>query len=148
MSGPVDEGDQRLVAYVVPKTPKMNAIRLRKAVRSRLPDYMIPQHFVELKEVPMTANGKVDKLSLPSPLGLARDVQKEAPQSDSEKAVAKVWSDILGQDKIYRDDYFFDIGGHSLLAVKVISIIEKECGVRLNPRMIVMQSLAEIAERG
>lgn len=139
------DGDQRLVAYVIPKKGKINAIQLRKALRARLPDYMIPQNFVELKEFPMTANGKIDRKSLPSPIGLKRSVVKDAPKTDTEKQVAAIWSEILGEQQVFSDDHFFDIGGHSLLAVKVIAMIEKSTGVRLNPRLIVMQPLSEIA---
>ncbi len=139
------DDDKRLVAYVIPESGKMSTIQLRKKARGRLPGYMIPQHFVELNSFPMTANGKIDRSSLPSPLGLNEGRQKEAPVSDSENAIAAIWSEILGEKNVYREDYFFDIGGHSLLAMKAISMIEKKCGVRLNPRMIVMQSLSEIA---
>ncbi len=138
-------GDQRLVAYVIPKKGKINAIQLRKALRARLPDYMIPQNFVEMKEFPMTANGKIDRKSLPSPIGLKRSVVKEAPKTDTEKQVAAIWAEILGEKQVFSDDHFFDIGGHSLLAVKVIAMIEKSTGIRLNPRLIVMQPLSEIA---
>ncbi|MGI9423402.1 MAG: non-ribosomal peptide synthetase, partial [Hyphomicrobiaceae bacterium] len=137
--------DKRLVAYVKPDGSKVNVIQLRKALRTRLPDYMIPQHFVEVDGFPTTANGKIDRKALPSPLGLERNIDKKPPETDIEKSVATIWSDVLGEARIARDDHFFDIGGHSLLAANVIFRIEKKYGVRLNPRMIVMHSLAEIA---
>lgn len=137
--------DKRLVAYVIPKSGKISVIQLRKALRARLPDYMIPQHFVELKEIPKTANGKIDRKALPSPLGLERSPDRKPAVTETEKAVATIWSKALGEPSIARDDYFFDIGGHSILAAEVVFLIEKQFGERLNPRMILMHSLAEIS---
>ena len=86
-----------MVAYVIPAIGKINVIQLRKALRSKLPDYMIPQHFVELEEFPMTANGKIDRKSLPSPMGLEREEEKEVPNTEMEKKVASIWAEVIGQ---------------------------------------------------
>ncbi len=137
--------DNRLVAYIIPEGTRINVMQLRKALRNTLPGYMVPQHFVEIGEFPMTNNGKINRGALPSPVGVRRATERKPPASEVEIQVASIWSQILGEKQVYLDDHFFDIGGHSLLAVKVISRIEKELGVRLNPRNIVMQSLAEIA---
>ena len=141
-----DDGDRRLVAYVIPAVGRVNPIQLRKALRTRLPDYMIPQHYVGVEEFPMTANGKIDRQSLPSPLGVEREESREPPGTETEIKIASIWSEVLGGTEIFKEDHFFDIGGHSLLAVTVILLIHQAYGVRLNPRMIVMQSLSEIAK--
>ena len=138
-------GDQRLVAYVVPSKRKLNSVGLRKGIRQRLPDYMIPQHFVEIEQLPMTANGKIDRNALPSPVGLSKGATKSPPETETEVAVGAIWSQVIGTEDISRDDNFFDIGGHSLLAVRVISEVEGRTGFRLTPRMIVMKSLRELA---
>lgn len=140
-------GDIRLVAYVVPRRgSSVSGVKFRKSLRQKLPDYMIPQHFVELRDLPMTANEKVDRKRLPNPLTSAPSSDKPKPTGETEKLMAKVWEDVIGRSDIARDDNFFEIGGHSLVAMKVISEVERRTGYRLTARMIVMQTLSELAD--
>jgi hypothetical protein len=115
-------GGRRLVAYVVrPEGGHEGWDVLREHLRRRLPDYMVPAAFVALDALPLTPNGKVDRHALPAPPGgLAEHVgEYAAPSSETERAVAAVWQEVLGVDEVSIDDSFFDLGGHSLLLVQV-----------------------------
>jgi aryl carrier-like protein len=91
---------------------------------SRLPDYMVPSAFVRMDSFPLTANGKLDRQALPVPRGdaLARQVY-EAPLGEIEILLAGIWSELLGVEQIGRHDNFFSLGGHSLMAVRLVSRI-------------------------
>jgi acyl carrier protein len=107
---------------------------------------MVPQHFMVLKAFPMTANGKIDRKALPAPEApaLAR-VTSQRPLTPTEKAIAEVWSRILGVARIEPRDNFFDLGGHSFIAVKAIGEIEKVTGKRGVLRDVIFLSLEQIA---
>ncbi len=142
------EGDQRLVAYVVldpfeDPTPT----ELRRHLRSRLPEYMIPHQYLELDELPLTPNGKIDRKALASrsPLGMDSALTVEPPQTRTEKLVAEIWKEVLGTTVVGTHDNFFDLGGHSLLALRVLGRIESETGRHVPPRLLVLQTLRQIA---
>jgi amino acid adenylation domain-containing protein len=127
----------RLLAYLAPKpdTPpdELSAANLRDYLRGRLPEYMIPSVFISLPHLPLSPNGKVDRRALPAP-----DVDRlqpgtafEAPRTPVEEAVASTWREILALQKVGVNDDFFDFGGHSLLAVQVISRLSDTYGVNL-----------------
>jgi amino acid adenylation domain-containing protein len=140
-------GDKRLAAYFVPgSTDVPHSGELRKYLKAKLPDYMVPSFFVELNEFPLTPNGKIDRKKLPEPDGL-RTIEEDhaAPSSPMEKMIAAIWQEVLGVDHISALDNFFDLGGHSLLSMKVIHEIERKTGKRINPRAMVIQTLAEVA---
>jgi amino acid adenylation domain-containing protein len=142
-----DHGDARLVAYVQKEEGRdATDSELRTHLRGFLPDYMVPQLFVELAELPLTPNGKIDRKALPSPLGIddGRDDHVE-PRTDQEVLVADIWKDVLSAKRVSVHDNFFSIGGHSLLSIKVIARIERTTGVRLNPRVLLLNSLAQVA---
>ncbi|HSF38618.1 MAG TPA: non-ribosomal peptide synthase/polyketide synthase, partial [Thermoanaerobaculia bacterium] len=109
--------DRRLVAYV---TGDAAADALRSSLQERLPAYMVPAAFVNLESLPLTANGKVDRKALPAP---ARPHTEEgsyiAPRNLLEQTIAEVWQEVLGLDRVGRDNNFFDAGGHSLLMIQV-----------------------------
>jgi hypothetical protein len=111
-------GDQRLVAYVVGSADRTT---LRDALRARLPEFMVPAHFVSLAELPQTPNRKVDRRALPAPeeAGVARETAYVAPASDIERTIANLWQELLGRERIGAEDNFFDVGGHSLLVVRM-----------------------------
>jgi natural product biosynthesis luciferase-like monooxygenase protein len=111
-------GDQRLVAYVVGSADRT---ALRDALRERLPEFMVPAHFVSLAELPQTPNRKVDRRALPAPeeAGAARETAYVAPASDIERTIANLWQELLGRERIGAEDNFFDVGGHSLLVVRM-----------------------------
>lgn len=129
-------GDQRLVAYIVPGqyiSDQEAQIGLwRQGIRQMLPDYMLPNNFVLLEALPVTANGKTDKKALPQP-GTRVQTQPPAalPQSKAEQVLATIWTDVFNLDTIDIDENFFDIGGHSLNAVQVMTRLEKVTGRRL-----------------
>ncbi len=120
-------GDKRLVAYIVPSNGVLpDAVEIKKYLKTKLPDYMIPWAFVMLDEMPLTPNGKVDRKVLPAPEGevYARGVY-EAPAGEVEEILSGIWSEVLNITPVGRNDNFFDLGGHSLLIVKVHRKIKK-----------------------
>jgi amino acid adenylation domain-containing protein len=111
-----------LVAYVVAHTEMTFAAHeLRNYLQEQLPDYMIPAAFVELNKLPLSPNGKIDRQGLPVPVIQRADLQTayEAPTSELERAIAKIWLEILQIEKVGINDNFFDVGGNSLLMVQV-----------------------------
>ncbi|MEE9118017.1 MAG: amino acid adenylation domain-containing protein, partial [Calditrichia bacterium] len=127
-------GDARLVGYVVPKTGmEIRASDLKNHLRTKLPDYMVPQHFVELEELPLTPAGKVDRKHLPAPDQTSSHKTNGfvAPRDTLEVQLATLWKKTIGVESIGVTDNFFDIGGHSLLAVRLFSHIERMIGAKL-----------------
>ncbi|WP_420127936.1 non-ribosomal peptide synthase/polyketide synthase, partial [Longimicrobium sp.] len=125
-------GETRLVAYVVGGAPDAQALRAHLA--QRLPEYMVPAAYVRLDAFPVTTNGKVDRKALPAPEGDAFAARAyEAPVGPAEQAVAAIWAELLGAERIGRHDHFFESGGHSLLAVRVASRIRQALGVEAAP---------------
>lgn len=129
-------GDQRLVAYIVPGqyiSDQEAQIGLwRQGIRRMLPDYMVPNNFILLEALPVTPNGKIDKKALPKPGTRVQTPQQVAyPQTKAEHLLASIWIDVFDLDTIDIDENFFDIGGHSLNAVQVMTRLEKETGRRL-----------------
>ncbi len=120
-------GDKRLVAYVVNANGAIKPSELREHLRTKLPDYMVPAAFVTLDKLPLTPNGKVDRKALPKP-DLETNADKNtfvAPATPTEMALAHVWSEVLGIKQIGVNDNFFTLGGHSILAVRLINKINK-----------------------
>jgi thioesterase domain-containing protein/acyl carrier protein len=130
-------GDKRLVAYLVVKKkadPKKAAAgSFRSYLKSKLPDYMVPPHFVVLESLPLTPNGKLDLKALPGPELDRTDLLEEyvEPLAPMEKALAEIWAKVLGVPRVGVNDNFFELGGHSLLAVRLFSQIEKSLGHKL-----------------
>jgi amino acid adenylation domain-containing protein len=139
-------GDSRLVVYVT-KNPGVEATdsELRRHLRAFLPDYMLPQHFVELAELPQTPNGKIDRKALPAPFAARLDDSHVEPGTAQERLVAEIWRNALGVSRVSALDNFFAVGGHSLLSLKVIAAIEDRTGVRLSPRVLLLNTLAQVA---
>jgi acyl-coenzyme A synthetase/AMP-(fatty) acid ligase/acyl carrier protein len=121
--------DQRLVAYVVG-----GADDLRDALGCVLPEYMIPSTYIALDSIPLTANGKLDRRALPDPEAGAADTYI-APRSEVEESIAAIWGQVLGLDKVGVEDNFFDLGGHSILAVRLISRLQTEYDLDLPVRV-------------
>ncbi|MET0791596.1 MAG: amino acid adenylation domain-containing protein, partial [Polyangiaceae bacterium] len=121
-------GDQRLVAYVVPNEDGQLATEdLRGALRARLPEYMVPSAIVPLAALPLTPNGKVDRKALPVPqasrAALAAD---DLVMTDEQRRIAAIWSSVLHLERVGVYDNFFDLGGHSLLVIKVHALLRRE----------------------
>ena len=113
--------DVRIVACCVPAKPGVLApISLRKHLRARLPEYMVPQYFLPVDEIPLTPNGKVDRRRLPTPVVTeSRIGRNEAPLDPVEATIAEIWTRLINPSRpIGRFDKFFEIGGHSLLGVQ------------------------------
>ena len=141
-------GDAWLVGYVVSDAGAgLDPERLRAQLRERLPGYMVPAAFVNLPDLPLTPNAKVDRLALPAPTGAARVQARRfrVPTKPAEQALAEVWRELLGVDTIRLDDNFFDLGGHSLLAVKAIFAMKQRTGIAISPTKYMMQNLGQIA---
>ncbi len=115
-------GDVRIVAYVIPaEGASIDAGSLRKSLREKLPEYMVPAHYVSLDAFPLTPNNKIDHKALPAPHeARSTDNQRLAsrPANDVEEKIVGIWKEILGIPLAGVEDNFFDLGGHSLLAVK------------------------------
>jgi hypothetical protein len=99
----------------------MRTQALRDHLRRRVPDYMVPSRFVWTNRLPVTPNGKFDRRSLPARRGHDHAAMYVAPRGELEEWIASVWSEVLGLDGIGAETNFFDLGGHSLLLVKVHS---------------------------
>ncbi len=141
-------GDVRLVAYITPRRGRqVTASDLRKHLRSRLPEYMIPQHFVELTELPLTPAGKIARSELPPPAGALPAADARQPTSANELMLADIWKAALAADAVFASDNFFDIGGHSLLSMIVMARIQAETGVRVSPRDLLTGTLEQIAAK-
>ncbi|HEU4881056.1 MAG TPA: amino acid adenylation domain-containing protein [Longimicrobium sp.] len=118
-------GDRRLVAYCV-ADEGLDVESLRAHLAGRLPSYMVPAAIVRLDAFPVTAGGKVDRRALPAPEGDALAARGyEAPAGETEEVLAQIWAEVLGVERVGRRDNFFDLGGHSLLVVRVISRVRK-----------------------
>ncbi|MER7753810.1 amino acid adenylation domain-containing protein [Kitasatospora sp. NPDC097643] len=127
-------GQQRLVAYVVPDGPAAPGTdALREALLRSLPDYLVPAAFVEVPDLPTTPNGKLDHRALPAPAAARPRLGTpyRAPRGATEQAVAEVWRTVLGLDRVGADDNFFDLGGNSMLVVRVHAGLREALGVRL-----------------
>ncbi|WP_145415597.1 phosphopantetheine-binding protein, partial [Paenibacillus xylanexedens] len=101
---------------------------LRTYLKRSLPEYMVPPYLVEVEQIPLTANGKVDRKALPEPQGLLQTTgEYVAPRSETEAKLAEIWQDVLGlsQPVSIRDD-FFELGGHSLKATQLVARIQKQ----------------------
>jgi amino acid adenylation domain-containing protein len=122
--------DDRLVAYVVPAA-NTNADIIRDALRPRLPAYLIPADIVLLPELPRTPNGKIDRAALPSPERSLEPAHRTPPASDVERTIAEIWSEVLNIPNVGVRDNFFDLGGHSLLMMRVRAQIAARCRVEL-----------------
>jgi hypothetical protein len=106
---------------------------LRGYLEERLPRYMVPGVYVEMERLPQTPNGKVDRRALPEPDPRRRDAVRElvAPRDELEQELAAIWERALGVRPIGVDESFFQLGGHSLIAVQVFNEIERSIGERL-----------------
>jgi acyl transferase domain-containing protein len=139
-------GERRLLAYVVFAPGESATVsELRRHAKKNLPAHLVPGNFIEMDGFPRMAAGEIDTGALPDPFGPVDD--HVAPRTEMEKRIAALWRDVIGVDPIGVHDNFFDIGGHSLLAVRVITRIDREIGVRLDQAVMVLQTLEQIAAR-
>lgn len=136
--------DIRIVAHVVHDVDAdVTVSELRRYLRDRLPEELVPQHFLEVEDPPRNSDGSIDKSRLEDPFAPVDDYV--APRNDTESVIAEVWQELLGLDRVSVHDNFLDIGGHSLLAMRAMTKIKKKIGVRITASAINMQTLEQIA---
>lgn len=142
---------KRLVAYVVFKadpddTGDGTAIaQLQEFLAQQLPDYMLPGVIVPLPELPLTANGKVDRRSLPTPPPPSSKTEQHRPQTRSQESLAQIWCEVLALDSVGIDDNFFALGGDSILSLQVVAKAN-QLGLQLTPKQLFEhQTIAELA---
>ena len=146
----IDEGDHRLVAYYCSRTgAPVPEPTLREHARAFLPPYMLPQQFVPLSAIPLLPNGKVDRNALPLPTvrqPTAEVAPGDSPLSSHEHLMLAACRELIGSDAVMIDDNFFDVGGHSLLALTLVGRVEEKTGTRLPILKIASSSLRGLAE--
>lgn len=131
------EGDKYLCAYLVFSSEEIGFDDLRGKLLKELPEYMVPEAFVKLDYLPFTSNGKIDRKKLPMPSKQRVSGKPfEAPVTKTEKALAGIWSEVLGIEKISLEDHFFELGGHSLKAAKVAASIHRDLAVEVPLRQL------------
>jgi surfactin family lipopeptide synthetase A len=145
--------DKQLVGYVVMEQGRSSAPiqqELRAFLKSKLPDYMVPAAFVLLEKLPLTATGKIDRLTLRAPVSDDRGADCIRPRNETEKMVAEAWSAVIGGEGIGVHEDFFQLGGHSLLAMRVVSRLRSACGLDIPLRVFfenaTVAALAEYIE--
>ncbi|HEY2616408.1 MAG TPA: amino acid adenylation domain-containing protein [Acetobacteraceae bacterium] len=137
-------GDVRLVAYVVPRRDAaqdgatLDEDNLRAAMKRRLPEYMLPQHLMQLESVPLLPNGKIDRKALPAPpvQSVAAGTERVAPRNDTEQRVAVAMETVLALPELDVRDNFFALGGHSLLAAQLTARLNRDFGIALSFRTL------------
>jgi amino acid adenylation domain-containing protein/non-ribosomal peptide synthase protein (TIGR01720 family) len=142
-------GTKQLVGYVVPAAAVAPTVaELRVHLAGFLPDYLVPTVFVMLDELPLNANGKVDRRALPAfdrvyaPVSVPEYI---APQSVTERTLADIWAEVLGVDRVGAEDNFFELGGDSILSIQLVSRIRKS-GFMMNSRdLFFHQTVAKLA---
>ncbi|HZN09593.1 MAG TPA: non-ribosomal peptide synthetase, partial [Pyrinomonadaceae bacterium] len=140
--------EQTLAAYVVMEESLTGSRELRQYLRERLPDYMVPAAIVELDQLPLTRNGKLDRSRLPAPAFAQQQETFVAPRTPTEESLARIWSEVLNVERLGVNDNFFDLGGHSLRATQVISRMQDVFGVELPLRVLFeAPTVAELAEK-
>ncbi|MFK3775625.1 amino acid adenylation domain-containing protein [Pseudomonas sp. NPDC089406] len=137
-------GAKQLLGYVVASADDGLADALRLQLGEALPDYMVPAQVIVLAQMPLSANGKLDRKALPQPVAVERAF--EAPQGEVEQALAKVWGEVLGIDPVGAQDNFFELGGDSIIAIQVASRA-RQAGWQFGPRELFRhQTLRQLAQ--
>ena len=134
---PDDKGRKRLVGYVVPVDgTRPDPTALRAFLSAALPDYMVPSIFHTLDALPLSANGKLDRRALPAPVWQqSGEAGHVAPRTETESALAAIWAELLGVDRVGVNDDFFELGGDSILSIQVASRA-RQAGLALSPREV------------
>jgi amino acid adenylation domain-containing protein len=140
-------GQKALVAYVVPQAATaLEESSIVRALSAKLPSFMVPSQIILLPAMPVTANGKVDRKALPSPTERSLATEYIAPRNELEQQLVRIWEELLKRERIGVTDNFFALGGQSLLAVLLVSRIERDLGVRLPlGRVLEHPTIAELA---
>jgi amino acid adenylation domain-containing protein len=126
-----NEGKKRLLGYIVPKS-NYDQQGIIDLLKGKLPDYMVPALWMELKNLPLNSNGKIDRKALPdidATMNIAEHYS--APLSEDEKMLTEIWQQVMKRDQVGIHDNFFELGGHSLMAMQIISRLSKKIGKKL-----------------
>jgi len=150
-------GDKRLSAYLVVSTESVAvASEVRRRLKERLPNYMVPSAYVFLEKLPISSNGKIDRKALPAADAAGQSGQTEhggfvLPSSPTEEKIAAIFITVLDLDKVGVDDDFFDLGGHSLTATRAVVLLNLEFGTALPVRVLfqahTVRQLAAVVEK-
>jgi amino acid adenylation domain-containing protein/non-ribosomal peptide synthase protein (TIGR01720 family) len=150
----VDSGrGLQLVGYVVPSANAGGDLRetLKTGLKTHLPDYMVPVHWVFLDALPLSPNGKLDRKALPAPNTSQMQIQYIAPQSALEQQIASIWQDVLKVQNVGLTDNFFELGGDSIISILVVSRA-RQAGIQFSPKELfeaqTVQQLALLARTG
>uniref|UniRef100_UPI003B9AA380 thioesterase domain-containing protein n=1 Tax=Planktothrix agardhii TaxID=1160 RepID=UPI003B9AA380 len=136
-----------LVAYVTGEPIDDLSQKLKQHIKTHLPDYMIPSQIIRLDEFPLTPNGKIDRQALPHPNHESHSLY-EAPRNTIEQQLTEIWSLILEYEKISIHDNFFDLGGHSILAIKLLNEIQKNFNQELSLTSLFQNpTIAQLAQQ-
>ncbi|WP_432409117.1 amino acid adenylation domain-containing protein [Wukongibacter sp. M2B1] len=140
-------GRKCLCAYLV-SHEKLSISRLKEFLANKLPDYMIPTYFVQLDNIPLTPNGKVDRKALPHPKEYVDAYENYvAPEDEIEEKLVDIWKELLGIEKVGTTVNFFELGGHSLKASILVSMVHKEFNIEIPLRKIFEKAtIKELAE--
>jgi hypothetical protein len=142
-------GETRLAAYLVLREGAPGGLEFKDHLRVSLPDYMVPHHYVVLEAMPLLPNGKINRHGLPVPRVESRTNLNaaDAPSTPAERALARIWSEVLGLESefIARRDNFFDLGGDSLQASRVVVAFQRAGGARLEARRMIFENLSQVA---
>jgi acyl carrier protein len=126
----LDAGEKRLVAYVVPGPDGLDVGALAAHARKALPDYMVPSAFVEMESLPLTLNGKLDRDKMPEPDFDSGSSYRE-PTTPRQEALCAIFASVLEVEQVGVDDSFFDLGGQSLQAMRLLSRVRDELDLDL-----------------
>ncbi|MEO5564843.1 MAG: amino acid adenylation domain-containing protein, partial [Chitinophagaceae bacterium] len=143
----IDSNNKSLAAFIVLSDPLITIIKIRKYLREKLANYMIPALIVRVDKIPYNSNGKTDREALLSdiPANSVLNANKKLPETNVEQQVAGIWKDLLNVESVGMDDTFFDLGGHSLLLIKNNERIKKIFNVELPLNLFFYQTLEQIA---
>lgn len=141
-------GDNQILAYVV-SSQSMSMNELREKLKEQLPDYMIPAGILKIDEIPMTKSGKLNQAALPEIICKEED-EYEAPENEMEVLICHIYEEILNQKRLGRTTDFFEAGGHSILGMKFVNLLEEKTGIRISLKDIFThttpKALAELLE--
>jgi amino acid adenylation domain-containing protein len=139
--------DAKICAYVEGSGADIAALRER--LREKLPHYMVPQHVIALDRLPLTANGKIDRARLPAPNeAVFRTAAFRPPATATEKAVAAAFAEVLGLPAVSADANFFDLGGHSILAIRALALLRRDLAPALGLQTLFdAKDVADLARR-
>ncbi|WP_217602941.1 non-ribosomal peptide synthetase [Chitinophaga sp. GbtcB8] len=136
-------GDLVLLAFVSMKKEMPDSSLLKMEVARRLPEYMMPEEFVVLERLPVLSNGKIDRKALDYPSAVSATLLDPQEFSVTERALYELWAEVIGHDGFTRKDNFFNVGGHSLKAMRLIALVAEKMGTTLTFRELFINSTLE-----